>query len=148
MESQDAFNYKHVRKVLVGVAFALASLVFVSLAFADEIRYKPVNPSFGGDSLNGSFLLGQASAQKRFSPHINRPSAVEQFSETISRTLLSKVAHQISETILGENASNSGSFTVGDTAVDFKKEGQEVVINVVDSATGNKTVVKLPVPTY
>jgi curli production assembly/transport component CsgF len=32
-------------------------------AFASPLVYKPVNPSFGGDPLNGNWLFSQASAQ-------------------------------------------------------------------------------------
>ncbi len=32
-------------------------------AFASELVYHPVNPTFGGNQLNGTFLLSQAQAQ-------------------------------------------------------------------------------------
>ncbi|HEX7387134.1 MAG TPA: curli assembly protein CsgF [Castellaniella sp.] len=46
------------------VAFA------VSPAFAAQLTYKPVNPSFGGDAFNGSFLMGIAQQESsRSSPN-------------------------------------------------------------------------------
>lgn len=33
------------------------------IGFASEIVYRPINPSFGGDPINGNWLLSQASAQ-------------------------------------------------------------------------------------
>jgi curli production assembly/transport component CsgF len=49
----------------IGVAFAVAfgSLALSASAFATEQVYHPVNPVFGGNPLNGSYLLSQAQAQ-------------------------------------------------------------------------------------
>ncbi|CCE06469.1 conserved exported hypothetical protein [Bradyrhizobium sp. STM 3843] len=45
--------------------FAIASAYAAAgaAAVASEIVYHPVNPTFGGSPLNGSFLLSQAQAQ-------------------------------------------------------------------------------------
>lgn len=41
-----------------------ASIVaYSSSVFASELVYRPINPSLGGDPLNGNFLLSAASAQ-------------------------------------------------------------------------------------
>lgn len=45
------------------VTLFFAALIVCSSAHASQIAYKPVNPSFGGDPLNGNWLLSQASAQ-------------------------------------------------------------------------------------
>lgn len=46
---------------------ALLALPWVSLpASAEQLVYTPVNPSFGGNPLNGPTLLQSAQAQKRF----------------------------------------------------------------------------------
>jgi curli production assembly/transport component CsgF len=42
---------------------ALTLMVSCSGAIATEMVYHPVNPSFGGNPLNGTFLLQQAQAQ-------------------------------------------------------------------------------------
>lgn len=49
----------------IGVAFAVAfgSLALSASAFATEQVYHPVNPIFGGNPLNGTYLLSQAQAQ-------------------------------------------------------------------------------------
>jgi len=59
-----AFYTKHIFRragVLAPVAAALA-LVSGS-AMASQLIYTPVNPSFGGNPLNGSFLLNKAQAE-------------------------------------------------------------------------------------
>jgi curli production assembly/transport component CsgF len=53
------------RKQFWGIP-AIAAFVVINAsvpAFASEIIYHPVNPTFGGNPLNGSFLLQQAQAQ-------------------------------------------------------------------------------------
>ena len=43
---------------------AVAALAAASQpALASQLVYEPVNPSFGGDPLNGNWLLSQATAQ-------------------------------------------------------------------------------------
>jgi curli production assembly/transport component CsgF len=44
---------------------AITALVVIASppALASELIYHPVNPTFGGNPLNGSFLLSQAQAQ-------------------------------------------------------------------------------------
>ena len=49
---------------LTSIAIAAATLFAAAgSTFASELVYRPVNPSLGGDPLNGSWLLSQASAQ-------------------------------------------------------------------------------------
>jgi curli production assembly/transport component CsgF len=50
------------RLTLVAAASALIALA-ASSASATDLIYKPINPSFGGDPLNGNWLLSQATAQ-------------------------------------------------------------------------------------
>ncbi|WP_332719002.1 curli assembly protein CsgF [Pelagibacterium mangrovi] len=46
------------------LALAAATIALTSLpSVASPLVYKPINPSFGGDPLNGSWLFSQASAQ-------------------------------------------------------------------------------------
>jgi curli production assembly/transport component CsgF len=46
------------------ILLVAASLIFVQTAsYASEQIYRPVSPTFGGNPLNGSFLLSTAQAQ-------------------------------------------------------------------------------------
>ncbi|PSJ60810.1 curli assembly protein CsgF [Pseudaminobacter soli (ex Li et al. 2025)] len=48
------------------LAFTAISLLgATALAPASELVYRPINPSFGGDPLNGNWLLSQATAQTK-----------------------------------------------------------------------------------
>ncbi|TAN27298.1 MAG: hypothetical protein EPN31_12280 [Castellaniella sp.] len=58
----------HLRKTPIRTALAVvASCALMSgPAMAGQLQYTPVNPSFGGNPLNGAYLLQSAQAQKRY----------------------------------------------------------------------------------
>ncbi len=45
------------------LAAGITAIAAIGTAAASELVYKPVNPTFGGDPLNGNWLLSQATAQ-------------------------------------------------------------------------------------
>ncbi len=51
------------RSTRITAAALVASIAYAGLAFAGEQVYRPTNPTFGGNSLNGTFLLSTAQAQ-------------------------------------------------------------------------------------
>jgi curli production assembly/transport component CsgF len=95
---------RHSAVVLLGAIFALG-------ASADELVYEPVNPAFGGDPYNGTWLLNNAQAQDTFedpdavSPDLDRGSELDQFNETLERIALSRIATQLVEKFLEGDAS-------------------------------------------
>ena len=44
-------------------ALIVAGVLSAGAVSASELIYRPTNPSFGGDPLNGNWLLSQATAQ-------------------------------------------------------------------------------------
>lgn len=48
---------------MLRVALIVAGVLSAGAVSASELVYKPTNPTFGGDALNGNWLLSQASAQ-------------------------------------------------------------------------------------
>ena len=50
-------------KIYFSAACITASVLLSASAFATEQIYRPVSPTFGGNPLNGSFLLSTAQAQ-------------------------------------------------------------------------------------
>ncbi|WP_323018488.1 curli assembly protein CsgF [Castellaniella sp.] len=56
-----------IRRTTLPLLMAAASSAFIAPpALAGQLTYTPVNPSFGGSPLNGSFLLQSAQTQKRY----------------------------------------------------------------------------------
>ncbi|TPG47210.1 curli assembly protein CsgF [Roseomonas nepalensis] len=150
------------RFAVLASACLLLGFTATHQVLARDLVYQPVNPSFGGSPLNGSYLLGQASANNaRFneSPDAKRqrrqqeafslsndPAA--QFQRQITSSLLSQIASTVGQQILGENARDSGQFSVGGTSVVFNRVGGQIVIDINEGATGGQTRVTLPVPNF
>lgn len=51
------------RNIVSGVVVVAASFIVTATSFATEQVYRPVSPTFGGNPLNGNFLLSTAQAQ-------------------------------------------------------------------------------------
>jgi curli production assembly/transport component CsgF len=50
-------------RLTISLAGLVAGIVLSTSAFATEQVYRPVSPTFGGNALNGNFLLSTAQAQ-------------------------------------------------------------------------------------
>jgi curli production assembly/transport component CsgF len=75
---------------------------------ASPLVYQPVNPTFGGNPLNGSYLLNRAQAQDRTTdPHaasvnpLSSQSQLEQFNNALQQAVLSRVSAAVSSSIVG-----------------------------------------------
>ena len=119
----------------------LVSVPLGEQVWADELVYRPINPAFGGNPLNSSYLLSTAESQ-RPQKHTVKQSPLQRFADNIEASLLNRISQRISDAILGENAQNKGNFTVGGTNINFERVGDEVKINV----TGPDGTVTLQVP--
>lgn len=130
---------------ILTVAVAAASLL-ASAAQAGPLVYKPTNPSFGGDSFNGSFLLSTAQAENQHERPEDPADALGNFERTITSSLLNRISFQIADQIFGENAAESGQYQIGDTLLSFQRNGDNVDITLFDGITGGSTVISVPAP--
>ena len=129
-------------------ALLAAALVPVGLAAtAQELVYKPINPSFGGDSFNSSHLLGIANAQNDYDdPDADNglDSQSEQFIRQLQSRLLSSLAGEVNEAIFGDNPQDSGTITFGDQVIEFVRGIDSVQLTITDLSTGTITEIEIP----
>lgn len=94
------------RPSLVVIGLGLLSALCVS-ANASELVYTPVNPSFGGNPLNGAVLLNQATAQNKFkeSTDSGEDTALTQFNTMLQSAILSRVSSAVTSSIVGADGS-------------------------------------------
>lgn len=116
-----------------------ATLVCMPLSgYAGELVYQPINPSFGGDPFNGSYLLGKAQAQDtNKDPNLRRStptSATERLLQSLESRLISQLIADVSSGDV-----NQGSFDSEEFGVVVSDEGGELVVRVVDKLTGDVT---------
>ncbi len=142
-------------RVAAGIFIVCGMLASGQSGRASELTYTPVNPSFGGNPSNGSYLLGLASANNsRFltNPATQTPttgtSAVQQFQSQITSALLSQIASTVSQEIIGPNAKNSGTFNINGQIIQFNQAGGQINIGITDAASGAQTQIQIPVPNF
>ena len=124
-------------------------IFFVSLtSFGQQLVYKPINPAFGGETFNHQWLLAAANAQNSFKdPEAadNNRSTIDQFAESLNRQLLS----QISRSLLGSQLDGGlepGTFNFGSLSLEIFESGEGLVINILDTSTGEETQIIVPNP--
>ena len=116
-----------------GLLIGLASAAAVQ---ATELVYTPVNPSFGGNPLNGTWLLNNAQAQNdhddpdlKSRSSVAGTSALERFTSQLQSRLLGQLLDNIS-------TGNTGSLSTDSFIVNVIDDSGALSIEVTDRVTG------------
>ena len=151
--AKDSLNNNMQRSFAMKRVFFSIALVFVcstGTAFAEQIVYKPINPSFGGSPSNASGLLANANAQNNYKD----PAAVnalktltplQQFQQNLQQFVLNRVAASVTGTIIGANGAlqagtiNTTDFTI--QVVALPAGGTKII--TTDKNTGQTTLFKV-----
>lgn len=126
--------------VLAGAALAH------SPAMAQDMVYKPVDPSFGGNPFNSGHLLGIANGQNDFKD----PSAKTQgsqadiFARQLQSRLLSALSSQIVDAIFGDNPQEHGLIKFGGQTIEFTRGLDAVTLVITEEGTGEATTIVVP----
>lgn len=124
-------------------------LLFVGTAtFAQQFTYEPLNPAFGGDTFNYNWLLSSATAQNKLTAPANerdQRSELQQFGDNLNRQLLSQISRSLLQQQLGGlNFNEEGTFTYGTLNIEIFQSDEGLVINILDTSTGEETQVIVP----
>ncbi len=101
-----------------------------------------VNPNFGGNPNNGSFLLNEANAQNSYKDpdaydfDTSTPSALDNFSTALQSQLLSGLMGNISQ-------GKPGRLVTQDFIVDVQNTDGQLVMNVTDRSTGKTSTIQV-----
>lgn len=141
------------QKPILATAVVLGVAITAVGASAQDLTYRPLSPSFGGDPFVGNFLLSTAEIDRPPEPSrsfgsFTRPDPIDQFADGLERRLLSRLSSEITDQIFGEEAADSGSFTVGDAQLEFERIGETVKIDLTNLESGQITTIELPVPQF
>jgi len=128
--------------------FALGLTTQVS---AQQLTYKPINPAFGGDTFNYQWLLQSAEIQNQFTDPAasgglgDSASELDAFAEGLNRQLLSQLSRSLlSAQINLDEGLRPGTFTFGNLEVEVLESLEGLVINILDTSTGDTTTVVIP----
>lgn len=130
-----------------GFFLGLTTLWVVSTnSQASELVYVPVNPSFGGNPLNGPVLLNQASAQNHFTEHsagssLSAQSTLTQFNSMLQSAILSRVSSAVTSSIVGTDGKLSpGTVETTDFTIAIVNLSPGLLqITTTDKTTGQQT---------
>ena len=138
------------RKLLVYlICGAVCALLLgnANMARASELVYTPINPSFGGNPLNGQFLMELAQAQKKFEEEgWWEREPLEEFQDMLTRQILYRMASAVINEAFGEygEALQPGHYEVGNYTIDITTDGVVITVVIVDTVTGNMTTIEVP----
>lgn len=133
----------HIKTFISVLVFFIAGSTF-----GQQLVYKPVNPAFGGDTFNHQWLLAAANAQNSFEDpdaDDDEKSEIESFAESLNRQLLSQISRSLLTSQLGEGLTE-GTFNFGTLAIEVFETGEGLVINILDTTTGEETQIIVPNP--
>lgn len=126
--------------------FILTLLISGLRLSAQQLSYQPVNPSFGGNYLNYSWLLSSANSQNPFdnddSKNLFNSSLISGFSDTIKRQIL----NQLSRSLFSDGQSGGAeedSFEIGGLIITIEDTRGGSIITIIDSETGESTEIIL-----
>jgi curli production assembly/transport component CsgF len=133
-------------------SIALAGIMAAAIAapaHAGTLVYTPTNPSFGGNPLNGSTLLGTAQAQNQHLPSSTSGSSSgssaltpgQIFAQQLTSQLYASLANKITTAIFGQNAAQSGTFSFQGTTITYFNDGTNIHITINDGQTSTSVTV-------
>lgn len=113
-----------------------------TVASATELVYTPVNPSFGGNPINGSYLLGNAQAQNDYddpdTPDFSyeQPTALERFTDQLQSRMLSELLTDVGN-------GNTGSLSTDSFLINIVDDSGALSVEVTDKVTGEVSVIEV-----
>lgn len=135
------------KKTVLSLLFVLALCAGVR---AQSFSYTPVNPAFGGNTFNYSWLQASATAQDRsVDPAQRRTNAagrtatnstLDNFSQSIQSQLLSRITRQLVSNQFGEGELKEGTYRFGDYQVEIANAADGVRVRIVDGKGGETTI--------
>ncbi|WP_444919965.1 curli assembly protein CsgF [Microbulbifer sp. CnH-101-G] len=126
------------QKCLIYPTLLAANLFTCSAALATELIYEPVNPNFGGNPLNGTYLLQNAQSQDdhddpdKHDSIYEQPSALDRFTDSLETRLLNQLLTDVGD-------GNSGELITDDFVVQIVDNDGVLTVLITDRNTGDKS---------
>ena len=129
-------------------AIILIAAIFQVSNLAQDFVYTPINPAFGGNPYNYSWLLGQAEAQNFFEEPQEDPFAdddpLANFQEDLNRQVLNEITRELYQNQFGEDGLTEGFYQFGSYEIDVSPITEGMQVRIIDIFTGSETTVIVP----
>ena len=130
----------------------IAAIVLLPLpGMASQLVYTPINPSFGGNPLNGTFLLSKAQSQNDHRAPINEKTYAEKFEESLQRNYLNKLVREITDYAFDDADENNpllqgdARFTNGEFLIEvITSNTDSLTVQITNTDNGDITVIEIP----
>lgn len=119
---------------------ALLLLLGCATVSATELVYTPISPSFGGNPLNGNFLLQKAQSQNAHKADSAQLSFVDKFRDALERNIINSLTRRIADGEIVEGVYNTGEYLI---EVSNGTDGS-VIVNITNLETGEITIITIP----
>ncbi len=147
----DSINKPTMRKKILRSALMLMSfwLLGMNQGAAQDLVYKPVSPTFGGDALNYNGLISMATAQNGFTdPNLVDPfnqDPLEEFNQSLQRQILNQLSRELIGGQLGDDFLSEGGVTqVGNFQVNVSEGLEGLSVILTDLNNGGTTQLTIP----
>lgn len=130
------------RVPLIALPTLVVLLIAAQQSHGSELVYRPVNPSFGGNPINGNYLLANAQAQN------DHPSPVSSSSPFSQRTALDRFTDSLESRLLNQligdiGEGNAGTLVTEDFIVDIIDNDGVLTVQITDLETNEVTEIEV-----
>lgn len=122
---------------------------------AGELVYRPVNPAFGGNAANGTWLLNNAQAQNTKTDPDDETAertALDRFNDTMERLVLSRLSIAVVDQFAIQDVDTgiytlvAGSYTVGSFQVDIVEDAVSGITTITTTDTETLQTTEIVIP--
>lgn len=133
------------KKLLI---LAILLMAFIQVTRAQDFVYQPINPAFGGNPYNYSWLLAQAQAQNIYAEEdvydFGEDDPLASLQDDINRQILSGITQEFYQSQFGESGLSEGYYKYGTYEIDISPTSEGMQVRIIDILTGSETVIIIP----
>ncbi|MCK5065997.1 MAG: curli assembly protein CsgF [Bacteroidales bacterium] len=130
----------------------ISAILFIAFfqvgALAQDFVYQPINPAFGGNPYNYSWMLAQAQAQNMFVEEdayaYGEEDPLANLQDDINRQVLNSITQEFYRNQFGEDGLTEGYYKFGSYEIDISPISEGMQVRIIDIFTGSETTIIIP----